>query len=136
MTRAALALAVLLVGCAATPGPRRFVFDDTPQDVALDRAIDGARATWQLVGAHPPMVTVIVGRPPGNFDGMCYGCPGPDAVIVVRYRRRDIIAHELGHAMGLEHVTGADELMAPTIGVGVHIGPATLAEARRVHVLR
>jgi hypothetical protein len=123
-----LIAALALVSCDRPPRP--IVFDPQPQDDALDEAIDRARAMWIVAGIVPPNVSVVVGDPPLGAAGYCWR--GRFPLIVIRYRRADVIAHEIGHcALGLRHVDGDLEIMSGTLYGGERIGPATLAEARR-----
>lgn len=139
-----LALACAPLGGLSRPssathseGVTTFRYDDTP-DPVVATAVAEARGVWLSVGVTPPRVTVVIGVPTGTIGafGMCYCTGDPaDSVIVVRAPRPLVIAHELGHAMGLRHVEAPGELMHPTVGPEAWVGPATLREARRAGVL-
>lgn len=134
--------ALLLAGCGGGPlavpassertrEATTFRYDYSERNPALERAEREARAMWATIGAVPPAVSIFIGTPPSGYDGLCY-CSGPDPVILVRRPSVAIVAHELGHAMGLGHVAGdRSELMRPVITLDATIGPATLAEYRK-----
>lgn len=135
-----LALPTLACSCGEPqPAPQPPKRPAPVADRSLPAAIAEAYAIWQAVGAEPPLVDIVLGNPPeipGGFraDGFCL-CnsldPGHD-LIIVRYAIPTLIAHELGHAMGLHHVAQGDEIMSPIVQAWATVGPLTLGELRRV----
>lgn len=115
-------------------------------DKALPAAVSDAYQIWEAEGVHAPDVPIMLGEPPTlpassgfRADGFCLCNPDDPArsLIVVRYAIPTLIAHELGHAMGLHHVPqSAQEIMSPIVQPWAAIGPDTLAELRRVRAER
>lgn len=61
------------------------------------------------------IVSTLIGGS-GNFVGCAAHPNGQPGVVVVQINARWLTAHEVGHVLGLRHVSGSDHLMFPNIG--------------------
>ena len=136
---AALLPPLLALGCTEQPPVPMPPAAQTPiPDPPLAAAIDQAYAIWRAVGAEPPSLAIILSPTPWGSCGFCYcsamgvQTDGQSDLIRVCLPLPNLIAHELGHAMGLHHVSGRGELMFPTVYSWSGIGPETYEELRRV----
>ena len=132
MRRALLLTALLAAACASDPGPAPATFDPCTPIVlvpaadasAAERAsIESAIAAWrsragvelttdEIEGA--PHVAVLFRPAPLAF----FGVYERDTVVINRELSDDaarsvVVAHELGHAFGLVHVSDGSSVMVP-----------------------
>lgn len=128
------ALAILcIIGCALTPAHPKSLRITVERNEDLELAITAARAMWAGVGYCPPQdVKIYIGQYQ-DYNGYCFCGPGREPpggpIIFVDRPSPWLIAHELGHSMGLSHVEGINEIMAPSLSPLPRFGPGTMLEA-------
>ena len=141
-----LLLCLLALGCNVEPPDNPFVCLDMPAEHAA--AFESAAAEWnELAGSD-----VVTGRAPcrpvsdreiyvAREVDMPAGIAGHTDVesmtITVKAQppetARATALHELGHALGLDHTPGRDDLMYPDDNGQVALSSGDLREYREVH---
>ena len=140
--RAAIVLVALLLGCGADHG-----VDHAPVPVALTReeraaiAVEEAATLWaDAIGYAPAVDHVRFEEPDSDEDRVAGAFDAETAALILvptrlgedQSRWAAVVAHEMGHGLGLWHVDDARALMAATVSEAHCLHAADVLEIRRV----
>ena len=127
--------------CSEKPLPLRVTTlrDDPNDETVVDEAVAILGHTWEPTHSAVVVTEVVLTEPDGEIGGLTFTAVNPCIKGVLAIRNPVSLAHELGHAYGLDHVCEGedctaehqDNLMNGTLAGGTELTDAQLEDLER-----
>ena len=97
--------------CSEKPLPLRVTTlrDDPNDETVVDEAVAILGHTWEPTHSAVVVTEVVLTEPDGEIGGLTFTAVNPCIKGVLAIRNPVSLAHELGHAYGLDHVCDPDD---------------------------